>query len=358
MDTATLASVLTKPGPYATVLVDVSQDTESGRHEHETRVRDACHELAAQGAPDDLVERLRARLDEQPERSAPAARLVVGTPAGIVYDAMAATRLDHPIATWSPLPDLGVWAAHRDAAVSFLLVLVDHEGGDITLWDSDVPEPEARAEAGGDVQYVHHVKPGDWGDYSMQRTTENVWRHNADQVAEAVERLVAEHGVPLVLVGGDPQSTGMLRSQLDGLQAELVVLPTGQRGDDGGEEALQRAIHASLLDHVTARRMALVHRLREGMGRGEGAATGVRDVADALVRGQVETLLVDETAAAELELDPAQHPGLEFGAASVDGPVRADEALIAAAVLTDAEVSALPSAALGGAPVAALLRWK
>jgi hypothetical protein len=37
--------------------------------------------------------------------------------------------------------------------------------------------------------------------------------------------------------------------------------------------------------------------------------------------------------------------------------VRADQALIAAACMTDADIAVATAATMGGAPVAALLRW-
>lgn len=359
MHTTELAPLLTKPGPYATVFVDVSQDSESGRHEHELRAREACERLKEQGADERVVDAVARRLAEPVDRPAPAARLVVATPDGIAYDETAAARVDRTLATWDSLPDLGAWVAHRDAAVSFVLALVDHEGGDVTLHDSDVPEPELEIAAGGEVQFVHKVPTGGWAALHYQRTTENVWRRNADAVVEEVQRLVRS-GHRLVLLAGDPASVGLVRRGLEqgpASQATVVELPTGNRNVDGGDEALQEAIRAALLDQVVERRTALVHRLREGLGRGEGAVTGVHDVADAFVQGQVDTLLLDPAALAEESFDPADHPGLQFGAGEVTGTVRADEGLIAAALLTDADVVPLPSAALGGGPVAALLRW-
>lgn len=357
METTTLTPVLTKPGPYATVLVDVSQDTEAGRQEHHNRVRAACDELAGQGAPRQVVDRIAAVLDEQTSTPAPVARLVVSTPEEIVYDELAVLRQDHTISSWGPLPDLTAWAAHRDAQVRFVLALVDHAGGDIALWDSDVPEPELQTSAGGELEDVHQVPVGGWASIQVQRTTENVWRRNADDVVTEVRRLVAERSPDVVLVSGDPTSSGIVRRALDQLHVPVVALASGQRAPDGGDEALQHAIREALQRIVVERRTALVHRVREAMGRGSGIVTGVREVADALVQGQVETLVFDPARAGELELDPRDHPGLSFGAATVEGPVRADEALIAGAVLTEAEIVALPGAALGGAPVAGLLRW-
>jgi hypothetical protein len=46
-----------------------------------------------------------------------------------------------------------------------------------------------------------------------------------------------------------------------------------------------------------------------------------------------------------------------LGASIGDEPVRADLAVVAAACLTDAEVVISRASTLGGAPVAALLRW-
>jgi hypothetical protein len=359
MQTTDLAPLLTTPGPFATVFVDVSQDSENGRHERDLRVREACERLAEQGADQGVLDAVKARLDEDVDRPAPAARLVVAAPTGVVYDETAATRIDRPVATWGPLPDLGDWVAHRDAAVSFVLALVDHEGGAVTLHDTDVPEPELEVQAGGEERFVHKVPTGGWAALRYQHTTQDVWRRNADAVVEEVDRLVMQ-GNRLVLLGGDPASVSLVRGSLPqgpGSKATLVELPTGSRAEDGGDEALQEAIRQALIDQVVQRRTAIVHRLREALGQGRGAVTGVRDVADAFVKGQVETLLLDVQALAEHRLDPANHPGLQFGSAEVSGEVRADQALIAAAVLTDAEVAPLPSAALGGAPVAALLRW-
>jgi hypothetical protein len=359
MKTTELSPLLTAPGPYATVFVDVSEDSENGRHEHELRAREACDRLREQGADERVLEAVSERLNEQVDRPAPAARLVVATSDGFAYDETATARVGRTVATWDALPDLGAWVTHRDAAVSFVLALVDHEGGEVTLHHSDVPEPQAQIEAGGEVQFVHKVPTGGWSALRYQHTTQEVWRRNADAVVEEIERLVML-GHRLVLLGGNPASVSLVRGALPhgpGSKATLVELPTGTRAEDGGEEALQEAIREALLTHVVERRTALADRLREALGRGSGALTGVREVADAFVQGQVETLLLDTAALAEHRLDPAAHPGLEFGGNEVSGEVRADEALIAAAVLTDADIVPLPAAALGGAPVAALLRW-
>ena len=125
----------------------------------------------------------------------------------------------------------------------------------------------------------------------------------------------------------------------------------------GALPGIGEAIRRALMDHAVQRRVALSHELKDRLGRDYAVATGVHDVADAFVRGQVDTLLVDPRAAADLTLDLSQHPGLVVSASTPDEPLPAVPALVGAAVLTSAQVAVTRAATLGGSPVAALLRW-
>jgi hypothetical protein len=358
MKTTSLRPVFETPGPYATALIDVSRDSENGAREHELQVRAACDQLAEQGAPDKVVDLIRERLAEAPGSGAPVARLVVATDDDVVIEEEGRFRADQPVATYDLLPDLAQWVRHRDASVTFVLALVDHEGGDVALYDSDVPEPAAESSVGNvDEAHVHHVPVGGWSALRYQHNTENVWAENAEKVVLCVmEHVRAGHR--LVLLAGEPGSRGLVRDGLAGTEAEVVELDTGTRHQDGGDEALQQAIREALMGVVVRRRLELSHRLSEQVGRGGAGAVGVGQVANALVKGQVQTLLLDPAAAAGERLDPADHAGLALPSALPDGELRADLALVAAAVLTDAEISAARATALGGEPVAALLRWE
>jgi hypothetical protein len=356
MDTTRLAPLFNLEGPFATVHVDVSRDSENGEHEHELRVRAACERLADQGADPAVVEQISTVLSTAVERPSPVARLVVATRDGIQLDEVAGFRLDGPIATWGPLPDLTSWISHRDRAVTFVLALVDHEGGDVAVYDSDVPDAAEEESVGGEERFVHKVPVGGWSALRYQHTTENVWARNAAAVVDAVTSHVRA-GHRLVLLAGDPQARGLVRDGLTGLAGlELVELDTGTRSADGGDEALQQAIREVLMDHAVARQVALAHELRDRLGQDNAVAVGVREVAKSFVLGQVETLLLDPVQARTVELDPTSIEGLSLGP-SVPGPVASDLALVAAAAQTSAQVAAAPSAALDGAPAAALLRW-
>lgn len=356
MDTTTFVQLFQAPGPFATVLIDVSRDSEDGGHEHELRVRAACESLTSQGAPVMAVDAVRERLSEVVGRSAPVARLVVATAEGVQHDETAGVRIDDPVATWGPLPDLAAWLEHRDSALTFVLALVDHEGGDVAVYDSDVPAAQEQASVGGETHHAHQVPVGGWSALRYQHVTENVWARNAEAVVDEVAGHVRA-GRDLVLLAGDPQSVAMVRAGLADTGADVVELPTGTRAEDGGDEALQQAVREALMGEAVSRRLAHAHELEERLGRDHAVATGVADVADAFVRGQVDTLLLDPRAAAEETLSLADHPGLALGSVPPQGPLPVDQALVAAAVLTDARIVVTPAATLKGSPAVALLRW-
>src|SRR3954451_23868861 len=98
MDTTHLAALFQHDGPFASVLIDVSHDTENGEHEHDLRVRAACESLSEQGADDATVEALRALLSEAVDRPAPVARFVVAAAGEVLLDEVAGFRDDQTLA--------------------------------------------------------------------------------------------------------------------------------------------------------------------------------------------------------------------------------------------------------------------
>jgi hypothetical protein len=360
MDTATLTPVFQAKGPFATVLLDVSRDSENAEHEHELRVRSVRESLTQQGAEESVVESVATLLGELVHRGSPFSRLVVANHDRVLLDEVAGVRTEDVHATWAPLPDLAPWIQHRDNQVTFVLAVVDHEGGDVAVYDSDVPEPREKTSAGGEDLHINKVPVGGWSALRYLHVTENVWIRNARDVAAEVNKHILR-GERLVLLAGDPHSRPLVREALTETgvndSTTIIELETGNRAEDGGDEAMQQAIKEAVYEHVVSRAVDVTREVTDRLGRDHAVATGVRDVADAFVRGQVDTLLLDPAPASALTVDPDQHPGLGLGAAVPQEPQPADRALVAAAVLTGAQVAAVPSAAIGGAPVAALLRW-
>ena len=357
MKTDSLTPIYSDPGPFASAYLEVSRDQEQGDRIVELGVRAAAEELAEQGAPPEVVSDVEERLLRSTGQPAPISRCVVATERGVLFDELTRSHHAKPVVTWSPLPDVAEWLSDANRQVPFVLALVDHEGGDITTYSADDMEPEREASVGEPSKYEHKVRGGGWSHLNWQRSAETVWAQNAAAVAAEIERQV-RNGPELVILAGDVHSRSQVVKDLpDTISAEIVVLDRAGRPVDGGDDALAEDVESALRDVVVSRQLKLIHELKEGMGRGQYTAIGVRDVADAFVLGQVDRLLLDPQAAAEFTLRPGDHPGLALGITTPDEELRADQALIAAACLTDADVSVATAATMGGAPVAALLRW-
>ena len=359
MKTTRIADLYADPGPFASVHIDVSRDAENADQHVELQARAVCDQLREQGAPDDVVKVLQELLVENTHTPAPVSRTVVATEAGgVLFDQLVHDNTEQPSASWGPLPDLGAWLQSEDSNTPFVLAVVNHEGGDVAAYVTDAAAPTAQTSVGDSSEIINKVKGGGWGHMRYQNASENVWSDNAEAVVDEIRTHVRK-GFRLVLLAGDPKSKSMVRELLgDSGPAELLEIEEGGgRSEDGGDEVLQEAVRERLAEHAVAHRLQVNRELEDRLGRDHAVATGVRDVADAFVRGQVDTLLLDPSEAAQLELDPANHPGLVLGGGTVEGPVRADLALVAAAAMTSAEVTVAPSEAIGGVPVAALLRW-
>src|SRR5262249_22987024 len=147
----------------------------------------------------------------------------------------------------------------------------------------------------GETFYVTKVAEGDWAQKQFQQTAENRWHENARLVAEAVRAAALEVSAKGVLVAGE------VRARADGAKAihaldagfdQVIEIESGGRADGASEEALWGEVHERLRGLVSAADADVAETLDAGRGRGEGVATGVDAVIDALVRGQAERVVL------------------------------------------------------------------
>lgn len=345
------------PGPFASVVVDVSLDRDDAERELRARVRDVTDRLRRAGAPDEVIDGLWAVIVDQPvHEEAPRSRFVVVGADGVLIDRSFHVATPHAAVTWDRLPDLGPLLTQAAGSTRFLLVTVDHTGGSVRAYDSSERQPNEEAEVTSDEPHVQKVRGGGLAHRRYQRTAENNWRDNAREVADlAVAK--ARQGHDLVLVAGSKDSRGEVTAALDKHPAEVIELDRSAGHEDGGESDLMGDVEDAVRNRVRMRRAALEAKLSQRMGQKTLVAAGVNDVARALVLGQVENLVVDFDALRDLTLVPADYPGFPVAVPEGEIAVRADLALVAAALRTDADVVPVLTPVLGDEPVAALLRW-
>ena len=359
MKLGTIQDLYTRSGPFVTVHMDVSRNTEDARQQIDARWSTAAQDLERAGVDEDLIARIGERMHQQTEVPGEARRTIVAADGDIVFDDVRAGHTIWPETTTSgPLPDLAGWLHQVDGQVPFVLVVADREGADIDFYRA-MSKPDAEhQEVHGDTLHITKVPQGDWAQKQFQQRSENVWQKNAREVADAVRRLCTEQRPRLVVVAGEDRMRAEITEALDGVQCDVEQVTAGGRAAGSSTEALWDEVREVLARAEAYDEEQITGRLLEKSGQGSGAARGLPEVLDALVQGKAERLLVDLRAAHEMTVNPAEHPGLALPASASDATdLPADQVLVAVGAATDAELSVLPAEQTKGAGVAALLRW-
>lgn len=350
-------------GPMSTVWLDVTKAVELAPTEIALRWRAALEGLAAAGAPEHHLTLLRELSEQMPDVPGHARRTVVVADDGVLMDVAYEVALLGPDG-WEhgPLPRLVPLL--RDAAqwVPYLLVEVGHTEG-VLHHRVAGRAGERMTEVAGETDHARKVSPGGWSQRRWQNHVDEVWRGNAQQLAEEAARHAA--GTPpveLVVVTGDVQVRPRLvqelkgRTQVEVVELETQTLPAG--ADDG---ALVAGLEEALEGRWERRLAGELDRIRER--EGVAGAVGPSAVVDCLVQSQVGTLLLRPDAllpgtVSALREEPWVARGGEVQVAQALAGAPADEALARAALLTDAEVLVvdddLPELERG---CAASLRW-
>lgn len=352
--------VFEHPGPYLTIHAEVGKSGQDGHRQLDARWTTLRHELEDQDLPGGLLEDLERRLREVHHLPGEVRRTLVVAGDEVVLD-----DLQPGHAVWpetfdrGELPDLSGWLRAADGEIPFLLVQVDRTGADLDFYRAADTRPEHREVEGAARFYITKVPQGDWAQAQYQRGAEENWKHNAREVADAVATVARSKRPPLLLVAGDVRAVQELTDVLPDLPVDVVRLESGGRAAGTSEQALNDEIQRVLAEHEARHQQEIADQLAQASGRDQGeAAVGVRDVLDAFVRGQVDTLVLDPSAVTGERVHPGDFAGLALPAPAADAEeLPADRVLLAAAALSDAEVAVVPAEVVPTEPVAALLRW-
>jgi hypothetical protein len=368
-----LSELTETPGPYATVYLDASHDSESADRELELRWAGHRTELAEQGADEPTLAALdRAVADADPAVGR-AGRVLVAAVGRVLLDRALAEPPARPSAAWGPAPDVLPLLLDVPEPMTAVVVRVDKSGGEILLAGEDGSAPEAVDEVRGDRYPLHKTRGGGWKHLKMQHTVENTWRANVAALAERVDTEVRRTGARVLVLAGDGQSRTLLREALAERSASIAVDVEHSGGRSGADDdALAGAVEAAARNVVDAERQAVLERLDQALGRPDGLAVGgLEPVLEALRAQQVDTLFLDGgvtrdgelwvgEVASQVATDAERLRGL--GSEPV-GQLPVDVALLAAAAASGAAFEPLGGGRTGlvGKPVedgvAALLRY-
>ncbi|NJP34603.1 baeRF2 domain-containing protein [Micromonospora thermarum] len=345
MQLSFLRPLYDRPGPWCSVYLDASADTEDAHPALDLRwraLRDQLQQQRADLASIEAIERVVRGHDPMPGDYGIAVFASHGRVALSEYLAAPPLR---DLAAFAPLPHVMPLLAQRGEQVAWVRVLANREGADAMAVSAGGVPRRATVTGREDFQ-LRRVNPGGWSQSRYQRAAMEAWHHNAGDVAAATVQLAEKVGADVVVVAGDVRATGVIAAQMpDRWQDVLVRTDAGSRA---------RGADDTLLDDLTVQTIAEVADQRisatlDRFGMQEDVGAGLDAVVSALQRNQVENMLIvdDPSANGELWIGPepteiATDPQ-QLTAMSVRDPakVRADAALVRALVGTDAELTVL-----------------
>jgi hypothetical protein len=360
-----LATLLQQPGRWTTVYVDMSADRETQEGLVETRRRSLRDELLRAGASEASADQVDEVLAVPTGLPGPMSRYLLLRDDELELDELIAgdPRSDEVVSVGS-LPQLTPLLKHRLEEFPYLVVETSRDGGDIALRRTGSIVPDETQTVQGRTDTIKKFHGGGWSHLRYQHHVEAVWKQNQSELAAEVDRLVSEHRPRLIVVSGDVHAWQLLLEELAEATKPLVaVFPRETRADGAEDSPLLEFIEIQVERVLEQELHGALDVYRGRMGRGDGTAEqGVGPIVHALQQAQVDTLFIDPAALGDRTLLAlADQPWVatapeESAGATVIEPVPAIEALVRAALLTDATVRFVGSGVLGS-DVAGLLRW-
>lgn len=364
-----LRDLLAEPGHWSTVYTDGPQGEPPGAVE--SRMRSLKDGMLEAGIPEHDAEVIVDALPDDTGTPAPSARWLLAADGRIVADTGWATARRGPERlSFGAFPDVLPLLLHRADETRILVVETARDGADLSLQRLGRSAPEHEQQISGEDDPITKVNAGGWSQARFQRSVEEVWQRNQDEVAEEIDRIVRSHHPSHIFVTGDAHVRGLLLESISPEALEVVVevdVITRAAGADDSTliEAIDETVSLSHDSRVSALRDRAAER------DGVNGAEGISAVVEALQQAQVDTLLLDErmSDSATLLALPAEPWIAVSSADSFDAgagvPLPAIQALVRAAVLTDAQLVFLEEEPPEGEPFddstaaqpLAVLRW-
>jgi hypothetical protein len=366
MNLSLLRPLYERPGPWASVYLDASRNSENGEVEVELRWRALRESLIGQGADPSTVAALDDAVLAQPPLPGNHGLALFGSHGQVALTMPLSGPPRTEIAAWGPLPHAMPMVAQRGEEISWLRVIADRTGADLEAPTAGgIPR---REEVRGSEDFlIRKVKLGGWSQLRFQHAVEENWQRNAEDVAAAAARVGDEIGAEVMIVGGDVRAVQLIVERLPARWRDRVVrTEAGSRAAGADNTPLDEVTILAVSEVAERHNREVLDRFMSQYGNDMAAGTGLAAVVAALQRGQVDTVLIvdDPSANGELWIGPKPnqlaYTAEDVRAMGVSSPqrTRADAALLRAVTLTDARLVLVgPGEAPLSGGVGAVLRY-
>jgi hypothetical protein len=351
-------------GGWSTVHLDLSGDRENPEGLAESRRRSVRDGLGRQGADVATVEAVDAALSTPSGLPSPLARYLIAREGQVVVDETVPGAAPEELLEVGALPRIAPLIRTGVDEFAYLVVQASRDGGDIAVHRTGAFFPETTASVQGRTDTLHKANSGGWSHLNHHEHVEEIWKQTQQELSAEVDRLVLEVRPRLLVVSGDVRARGLLLDALAPASRSVAVeLKKDTRSDGSGSADLDRFVAEQVAEVERRERHEALDAFRSRQAQPRPTAdTGLRAVVEALRQGQVDTLFVDvpaldgQTLLALDEVPWLATTPEDAAGAPVVGEVPAVEALLRAALLTEARILTADRADIGSA-TAALLRW-
>ncbi|MEU6664976.1 Vms1/Ankzf1 family peptidyl-tRNA hydrolase [Streptomyces sp. NPDC046727] len=372
MELAFLSPLYEHPGSWASAYVDLSGHGEDMGHQRHLTAEAVSRQLREQGADEATCRAVYEAVEALRHASDPYGRALFARDGEVALQVPLTKAPPGGLVHWGPLPHVTPLLDLAGEDPVALVAYIDRTGADFEL-RSAVLREEAGQVTGSRQWPMHRAKASDWSERHFQLKVENTWESNAREIAEALASCQAETGADLLILCGEERECRSVHEQLpQQVRGRAVEAAHGI-----GSRLLPGEVEDIRARHVRERVLAEVDRYRAARmpdeERRAAAIEGVPQLIEAAREHRLAELLIrpdapDTHREVWIGEDPdqlaARRTELRMLGEEHSWPARADDALVRAAVVTDAPVVSLTpvleetgdEVAAGG--MGALLRWK
>jgi hypothetical protein len=356
-------SLVTAPGPFASMYFDDSRNTADSLEQLQRRWRHHRAHLERLGVDENVVVALEQEVLHHEPPVGRRGRAVIASGDRILVSETLARPPSSTVVRWSDYPYLLPLAALEMSWPTYVFAAIDHVGANITVHEGGTGRSET---VGGEGYPVHKPVTAGWNGYAdFQRTTEEAVRMNVRAVADRLIQLVDQVGAEVVFVCGEVSArTAVVSALPDRVAARVSQLHAGARTSRVDDDYVREFIESEFTRRRDAEISDVAHMFLAQTGRRSGlAAEGLAAVCAALRAGDVDTLIVGQlgdatvvTGRSRATLAPDADTLSELGE-PVYRVARADEALPFAAVLARAALVPADDSISPADGIGALLRY-
>ncbi|MBD8506453.1 hypothetical protein HT102_08150 [Hoyosella sp. G463] len=288
-------------GPFLSIYVDDSHNTEDAAKARELRWRDIADRAREQGAPEALIERIPALGDWEQPPIGRRGRALVFSEDTVIVDEELPMVPDQPAARFSPVPHLLPLFEHGVPRQTIMVAEVDRTGVDVSYIDEYGHTIDTRSED-QDHHPVHKANAGDRFSWArVEERTEEMIERNHRETAEHLAAAVRKAHPSMLVLGGEVQARTSIENMLpNDVRALAHPVPEGGRADGASEDGLHEAITDLVRQRQAEKVAEALERFRIESGRSSGyAVDGLSSIAANLQQGNVDTLLVARPLAGE-----------------------------------------------------------